>query len=96
MTYFICLAEVCEKSNKKELFGISGYHGDKYEDTKVRITFYIRALKEYLNLRNKTNKCTRIKYVFIHVPLLLVLWKFKYTHLLIYQTTRSKSRKACH
>jgi len=32
--------------------------------------FHIRALKEYLNLSNKTNKFTRIK--FIHVVLLVV------------------------
>ena len=40
---------------KKKLSGISGYHGDKHEDIKVRIMFHTRALNEYLNLRNKTN-----------------------------------------
>ena len=33
--------------------------------------FHIRALKEYSNLHNKTNKFTRVK--FIHVHLLVVL-----------------------
>jgi hypothetical protein len=78
----------------KILSGISGYHGD--EDIKVRIMFHMRASKEYLNLRNQTNECTCIKYVFIHAPLLVLLRKFKYTQVLIYQTTRSTSQKACH
>jgi len=58
---------------------ISGYHGDKYEDIKVRIMFHIRALKEYSKLHNKTKERTCIKYVFIYAPLLVLLRKFKYT-----------------
>jgi hypothetical protein len=94
VTHFICLAEL--KKSKEKLSGTSGYHGDEYEDVKVRIMFHIRALKEYLNLRNKTSIRTCIKYVFIHVPLLVLLLKFKYTQVLIYQTTPSTSQKACH
>jgi len=80
----------------KKLSGISGYHGNKYEDIKVRIMFHILDLKKYLNLRNKTKECTCIKHVFMHAPLLVLLRKFKYTQVLIYQATRSTSQKACH
>ena len=65
------------------------------EGIKVRIMFHIRALNEYLSLRKKTNKGACIIYVSIHVPLLVLLRKFKYTQVHIYQTTRSTSQKAC-
>jgi len=55
--------------------------------------FHTRALKEYLNLRNKTNKYMCIKHAFIHVPLLVLLRKFKYTQVLIYQIIRITSKK---
>jgi len=50
VTYIICLAEI--KKSKKKLSGISGYHGDEYEDINVPIMFHTRAFKEYLNLPN--------------------------------------------
>jgi hypothetical protein len=34
--------------------------------------FYIQALKEYLNSRNKSNKCTYVKYVLSHGKFALV------------------------
>jgi hypothetical protein len=34
--------------------------------------FHIGALKEYLNSRNKTNKCTYVKYVLSHGKFALV------------------------
>jgi hypothetical protein len=61
---FSCVTVVCK--NFAIYQNYPNYKWDLIGSLRVNM-FHVRAVKEYLNLFNKTNKCTFIKHVLSHI-----------------------------